>query len=186
MKIKNVETFDIEGLKVIEPAVFGDDRGYFLETFNEADLLSIGITTHFVQDNESSSSRNVLRGLHYQVGKPQAKLVRVISGTVYDVAVDLRKDSPTFGQWQGVLLSGENKKMFFIPRGFAHGFCVVSEKAVFAYKCDNFWYPEGERGVLFSDPDLNINWGDYIDLNKVILSEKDKLHPTLSEAKFDE
>lgn len=185
MKIKNVETFAIDGLKVIEPAVFGDDRGYFLETFNAQDLAEIGINAHFVQDNESKSCKNVLRGLHYQVGHPQAKLVRVISGEVFDVAVDLRPGSPTFGQWQGVVLSGENKKMFFIPRGFAHGFCVMSETAVFSYKCDDYWYPEGERGVLYSDPQLAINWGDYIDIDNVILSEKDKLHPLLKEADVD-
>ncbi len=183
MKINNVETFEIEGLRVIEPAVFGDDRGYFLETYNERDLASCGIDCHFVQDNESKSCKNVLRGLHYQVGKPQAKLVRVIQGEVYDVAVDLREGSPTFGRWQGVVLSGENKKMFFIPRGFAHGFCVMSETAIFAYKCDNEWYREGERGLLYNDPDLNINWGDYIDIENVILSDKDKLHPTLEEIK---
>lgn len=181
MKINNVQTFEIDGLKVIEPAVFGDDRGYFFETYNEQDLLAIGITNRFVQDNESKSCRNVLRGLHYQVGKPQAKLVRVMQGKVFDVAVDLRPDSPTFGKWQGVVLSGENKKMFYIPRGFAHGFCVMSEMAVFSYKCDNFWYREGERGLIYNDPSLNINWGDYINLDKVILSDKDKMHPTIED-----
>ena len=186
MKINSIQTFDIEGLKVIEPAVFGDDRGYFFETYNEQDLLAIGITNKFVQDNESKSCRNVLRGLHYQVGKPQAKLVRVMQGEVFDVAVDLRPNSPTFGKWQGVVLSGENKKMFYIPRGFAHGFCVMSDTAVFSYKCDNFWYKEGERGVIYNDPKLCINWGDYIDLDNVILSDKDKLHPSIEEAELDE
>ncbi len=184
MIVKNVQTFEIEGLKVIEPAVFGDDRGYFMETFNEADLRAVGITNHFVQDNESRSCRNVLRGLHYQLGKPQAKLVRVIEGEVFDVAVDIRPGSQTFGKWQGVVLSGENKKMFYIPRGFAHGFCVMSETAVFAYKCDDVWYKEGERGVIYNDPALNINWGDYIDLSQAILSDKDKAHPTLAEAEI--
>lgn len=186
MKINNVETFEIDGLKVVEPAVFGDERGYFYETFNKQDLLNIGIDADFVQDNESKSCRNVLRGLHYQVGKPQAKLVRVLQGEVFDVAVDLRPNSPTFGKWQGVVLTEENKKMFYIPRGFAHGFCVISETAVFAYKCDNYWYKEGERGIIYNDPSLNINWADYIDMDKVILSEKDKLHPTIEEAELDE
>ncbi len=181
MLIKNVEKCDIEGLLVIEPAVFEDDRGYFMETFNERDLEKVGIKTHFVQDNQSKSTKNVLRGLHFQTIHPQAKLVRVIKGEVYDVAVDLRKDSPTFGKWKGVLLTEKNKKMFYIPKGFAHGFAVISDEAVFSYKCDDYWCKEGERGIIWNDPDININWGDYINLKKVILSEKDQKHPTLKE-----
>ncbi|MCM1194637.1 MAG: dTDP-4-dehydrorhamnose 3,5-epimerase [Firmicutes bacterium] len=180
--IEKIERFDIEGLVVITPKIFEDSRGYFCETFNERDFKAIGINVDkFVQDNESKSSKNVLRGLHFQAIDPQAKLVRVIKGEVYDVAVDLRADSKTYGKWQGVLLSETNRKQFFIPRGFAHGFAVVSDEAVFAYKCDNFWNKEGERGIKWDDADLNIDWNNYIDVNCAQLSDKDRLYPSLSE-----
>ncbi len=166
----------IEGLVVLTPNVFADNRGYFYESYNKNTLAELGITTDFVQDNESFSSQNTLRGLHFQ--KPpfaQAKLVRVLEGTVWDVAVDLRKNSPTFGQWFGVELSGENKKQFFIPRGFAHGFSVLTPTAKFAYKCDNFYNKASEGAILFSDMDLEIDWK--IDLTKAVLSEKDLKNP---------
>lgn len=179
-KFKLTKTF-IDDLVVIEPTVFGDSRGYFMETYNKKDFEEIGINANFIQDNQSKSVKNVLRGLHFQTNYPQAKLVRVIAGEVFDVAVDLRKDSKTYGKWFGVLLSSENKKQFFIPRGFAHGFAVVSDTAEFAYKCDNIYDQSGEGGVLWNDEDLNINWGDYIDLNNIILSEKDKNQKKLKE-----
>lgn len=179
-KFKLTKTF-IDDLVVIEPTVFGDSRGYFMETYNKKDFEEIGINANFIQDNQSKSVKNVLRGLHFQTNYPQAKLVRVIAGEVFDVAVDLRKDSKTYGKWFGVLLSSENKKQFFIPRGFAHGFAVISDTAEFVYKCDNLYDPSGEGGVIWNDEDLNINWGDYIDLNNIILSEKDKNQKKLKE-----
>ncbi len=148
----------IPGLCLIQPQVHGDDRGYFMETYNRRDLAQAGITLDFVQDNQSLSWKGVLRGLHYQVRHPQAKLVRVIRGCVYDVAVDLRPDSPTFGRWYGVELSQENKKQFLIPRGFAHGFLVLSEEAEFCYRCDDFYHPDDEGGLAWNDPDLAIAW----------------------------
>lgn len=166
----------IEGLIVITPKVFADNRGYFFESYNKRAWAEAGITADFVQDNESFSSQNTLRGLHFQ--KPpfaQAKLVRVLEGTVWDVAVDLRKNSPTFGQWFGVELSAENKKQFFIPRGFAHGFSVLTETAKFAYKCDNFYNKESEGAVRFDDPELAVDWK--IDLTKAVLSDKDLKNP---------
>ena len=162
----------IEGLVVLTPTVFKDNRGYFFESYNQKVWQEAGITATFVQDNESFSSQNTLRGLHFQ--KPpfaQAKLVRVLEGAVWDVAVDLRKNSPTFGQWYGVELTAENKKQFFIPRGFAHGFSVLTPTAKFAYKCDNFYNKASEGAILFKDTDLKIDWK--IDLSKAILSEKD-------------
>lgn len=182
-KFKEVETTGIEGLKVIEPTVFGDERGYFMETYNERDLKEIGIDVTFVQDNQSCSKKGVLRGLHFQKVFPQSKLVRVISGKVYDVAVDLRKDSPTFGKAYGVVLSAENKKQFFIPKNFAHGFVVLSDVAEFAYKCDDYYCPKDEGGLIWNDPALGIDWpleeaGGLINLT---LSEKDKEWPTLAE-----
>ncbi len=138
----------IEGVYVIEPTVFGDERGYFMETYSEADFREAGLNYKFVQDNQSSSRKGVLRGLHFQKNYPQAKLVRVLSGEVFDVAVDLREGSPTFGKWVGELLSAENKKQLMIPRGFAHGFLVVSEMAEFAYKCDEFYHSEKEGGIM--------------------------------------
>ena len=175
-------TTPIEGLLVIEPRVFNDARGYFCETYNEARYREAGIDTRFVQDNQSCSSYGVVRGLHFQ--RPpyaQAKLVSCVRGKVLDVAVDLRKDSPTFGQWYSVELSEDNHRQFFIPRGFAHGFSVLSETAIFTYKCDNLYHPEAEGGVLLSDPTLNIDWQVPADLR--ILSDKDTKHPTMAELK---
>ena len=171
----------IDGLVVIEPTVYGDKRGYFMETYNKAEFDELGITNVFVQDNQSKSVKNVVRGLHFQTNHPQAKLVRVISGEVFDVAVDIRKGSSTYGQWYGVVLSSENKRQFFLPKGFAHGFAVMSDTAEFVYKCDDVYDPTGEGGIRWDDEDLNINWGDYVDLDKVILSEKDKKHKRLRE-----
>jgi len=176
----NILTTPIEGLLVIEPQVFGDNRGFFCETYNEERYKAAGITTDFVQDNMSSSTYGVVRGLHFQ--RPpytQAKLVSCVVGKVLDVAVDLRKDSPTFGQWYSVELSAENHRQFFIPRGFAHGFSVLSETAVFTYKCDNLYHPEADGGLLLTDPALNIDW--QVPADKMILSEKDKKHPLLQD-----
>ncbi|MBQ9719845.1 MAG: dTDP-4-dehydrorhamnose 3,5-epimerase [Oscillospiraceae bacterium] len=167
----------IKGVYIIEPKVYGDARGYFMETYKEADFYAAGLDYRFVQDNQSSSRRGVLRGLHFQRKYPQAKLVRVLSGEVFDVAVDLRKGSDTYGKWEGVLLSGENRRQFMIPRGFAHGFVVVSEYAEFAYKCDALYHPEDEGGIVWNDPDIAIDWPD---VGEIILSEKDKNNPTLS------
>lgn len=171
---------NIEGLVVITPTVFKDNRGYFYESYNQKVWQQAAITAQFVQDNESFSSQNTLRGLHFQ--KPpfaQAKLVRVLEGTVWDVAVDLRTGSPTFGKWYGVELSAENKKQFFIPRGFAHGFSVLTPTAKFAYKCDNFYNKASEGAVLFNDVNLKIDWK--IDLSKAILSDKDLKNPSFAQ-----
>lgn len=175
----------IKGLLILEPKVFADDRGYFFESYNKKTLDDlIGKNYTFVQDNESKSSYGVIRGLHYQLAPySQAKLVRVLEGSVYDVAVDLRKDSPTFGKWVGVELSGENKRQFLIPKGFAHGFSVLSETVVFAYKCDEYYHPEAEAGIIYNDPTLNIDWK--IPEKDVKLSEKDKLLPELKNAKMN-
>lgn len=153
-----VETCEIEGLKIITPTVFGDARGYFMETYNYNDYKAAGIDVEFVQDNQSASKKGVLRGLHFQINYPQDKLVRVIKGEVYDVAVDLRKGSPTFGQWQGVLLSEENKKQFFVPKGFAHGFLVLSDYAEFCYKVTDFYHPGDEGGLMYNDPAIGVKW----------------------------
>ena len=153
-----VETCEIEGLKIITPTVYGDQRGYFMETYNYNDFKACGIQMNFVQDNQSGSRQGVLRGLHFQINYPQDKLVRVIQGEVFDVAVDLRKNSKTFGQWHGVILSAENKKQFFIPRGFAHGFLVLSVMAEFAYKCSDFYQPLDEGGIMWNDPEIGIDW----------------------------
>lgn len=171
-KIK-VTTCEIEGLKVIEPTVFGDERGYFMETYNYNDFKEAGIDMEFVQDNQSSSSKGVLRGLHFQINYPQDKLVRVVSGEVFDVAVDLREGSDTYGKWYGVVLSAENKKQFFIPKNFAHGFLVLSDSAEFVYKCTDFYHPNDEGGLAWNDPEIGIEWPlqDGVDL---IISEKDK------------
>lgn len=178
-----VEQTGIEGLLVIIPTVFADERGYFSETYNYQDYKEAGIPQVFVQDNQSSSKKGVLRGLHFQKQFPQSKLVRVLSGTVYDVAVDLRKNSPSFGKAYGVLLSAENKKQFFIPKNFAHGFIVLSDEAEFAYKCDDFYHPNDEGGIIWSDPELQIDWPleEVGGLKNIILSEKDKIWPTLKE-----
>ena len=173
---------EIDGVYIIEPKVFGDSRGFFMETYNENDFKKNGLDYVFVQDNQSKSHKGVLRGLHFQKEHPQAKLVRVVEGEVFDVAVDLRKGSKTYGKWVGVILSEENKKMFMIPRGFAHGFVVLSETAQFVYKCDDFYHPEDEGGIMYNDPDINIEWpykGD------VELSEKDKKHSLLKESKIE-
>ena len=173
---------DIDGVVIIEPKVFGDNRGYFMETYNENDFKEAGLDYNFVQDNQSKSFKGVLRGLHFQKTHPQAKLVRVLEGEVFDVAVDLRKGSKTYGKYVGVVLSGENKKMFMIPRGFAHGFIVLSETAVFTYKCDDFYHPEDEGGVMWNDPSINIDWP----LKEgILLSDKDKKHPSLQESKVE-
>ena len=172
---------EIDGVYVIEPTAFGDHRGYFMETYNAQDFKAAGLDYTFVQDNQSSSRKGVLRGLHFQKTYPQAKLVRVLKGEVFDVAVDLRKDSATYGKWVGAYLSEENKKQFMIPRGFAHGFVVVSDYAEFAYKCDDFYHPEEEGGLMWNDPDIAIDWPDVGD---VLLSEKDKKNPTLKECKM--
>ncbi|MBL4936355.1 dTDP-4-dehydrorhamnose 3,5-epimerase [Clostridium sp. YIM B02515] len=172
----------IKGVYIIEPKVFKDSRGYFMETYNYEDFKKAGLDMVFVQDNQSKSKKGVLRGLHYQNPNPQGKLVRVISGEVFDVAVDLRKDSPTYGQWEGVRLSAENKKQFYVPDGFAHGFLVLSEEAEFVYKCTEFYHPEFEGGILWNDPDIGIKW-PLNRIDKVLLSEKDKKLPCLKQNK---
>ena len=156
-KIK-VTTCEIEGLCVIEPTVFKDERGYFMETYNQNDFKEAGLDMVFVQDNQSMSTRGVLRGLHYQKQFPQGKLVRVVRGTVFDVAVDLRTGSKTYGNWFGVELSAENKKQFYIPEGFAHGFLVLSDEAEFVYKCTDFYHPGDEGGMAWNDPEIGIEW----------------------------
>ena len=153
-----VETCAIQGLKVITPTVFGDARGYFVETYNYNDYKAAGIDVEFVQDNQSASRKGVLRGLHFQIQYPQDKLVRVIKGEVYDVAVDLRKGSPTFGQWHGELLTEENMKQFYVPKGFAHGFLVLSDYAEFCYKCSEFYHPGDEGGLIYNDPEIGVQW----------------------------
>ena len=173
---------EIEGVYIIEPQVFGDNRGYFFETYKKSEFDNAGLVYDFIQDNQSKSKRGVLRGLHFQKQYPQAKLVRVLEGEVFDVAVDLRKNSPTYGKWVGVILSEENKKMFMIPRGFAHGFVVLSETAVFTYKCDELYHPEDEGGILWNDPDINISWPIKED---ILLSEKDKKQPLLRDSKME-
>tara|TARA_B110000003_G_scaffold218640_1_gene218320 strand:+ start:6268 stop:6804 length:537 start_codon:yes stop_codon:yes gene_type:complete len=160
----------IDDCIIIEPKIFGDDRGFFLETFNESRYLNeCGISGSFVQDNHSKSSKDVLRGLHFQIKKPQGKLVRVVRGQVFDVAVDLRKNSITFGKWESVILSEENKKQFWVPPGFAHGFVVLSEYADFEYKCTDYYDPSDEGSIIWNDPDIGINWP----LEKPSLSSKD-------------
>lgn len=172
----------INGVYIIDVKTYGDHRGYFMETYKEEDFNAAGLDYRFVQDNQSSSRKGVLRGLHFQKTFPQAKLVRVIRGEVFDVAVDLRKGSETYGQWVGVLLSDENHRQFLIPRGFAHGFVVVSDHAEFAYKCDEKYHPEDEGGILWNDPDINIEWPE---VGEIILSDKDIINPTLAECKIE-
>ena len=179
----NVIKTKIEGVVIIEPHVFRDDRGYFFESFSQQRFNELVAPVTFVQDNESRSTYGVLRGLHFQ--KPpyaQSKLVRVVKGVVLDVAVDLRKDSPTFGQYEQVLLSENNKRQFFIPQGLAHGFVVLSPEAVFQYKCDNYYAPQAEGSVRWDDPQININW--QLPLGDILLSEKDKKAPLLAELTF--
>ena len=163
----------IEGLCIVEPAVHGDERGYFMETYNKRDMKEAGIDIHFVQDNQSMSTKGVLRGLHFQKQYPQCKLVRAVRGTVFDVAVDLRSDSRTYGKWFGVVLSAENKKQFFIPKNFAHGFVVLSDTAEFAYKCTDFYHPNDEGGLAYNDPDIGVQWPIPEDM-ELILSDKDQ------------
>lgn len=182
-KFKKNET-SIKGVYIIEPTVFGDDRGYFMETYSELEFAEIGINNKFVQDNQSKSKKGVLRGLHFQKENSQAKLVRCIKGEVFDVAVDLRPKSKTYGKWEGVILSEENKKMFMIPKGFAHGFLVLSDIAEFVYKCDDVYNHEAEGGLKWDDPDVNIEWPiDNISKAELITSEKDSKWPSLRELK---
>ena len=168
----------IRGVYIIDVKTYGDARGFFMETYKETEFKAAGLDYAFVQDNQSSSCRGVLRGLHFQKQFPQAKLVRVLRGEVFDVAVDLRKGSATYGQWVGLVLSGENKRQFMIPRGFAHGFLVLSESAEFAYKCDQVYHPEDEGGLLWNDPDIGIQWPE---AGEILLSEKDRKNPTLAQ-----
>lgn len=171
-KIK-VTPCPIKGLYVIEPSVFGDERGYFMETYNQNDMREAGLDMVFVQDNQSMSVKGVLRGLHYQKQYPQGKLVRVVKGTVFDVAVDLRAGSDTYGKWYGVELSAENKKQFYIPEGFAHGFLVLSDAAEFCYKCTDFYQPGDEGGMIWNDPEIGIKW-PIPEGMELIISEKDQ------------
>lgn len=176
----------IEGVVVVEVKSYGDERGYFMETYKRPDFIEGGIDVEFVQDNQSSSMKGVLRGLHFQIKHPQSKLVRVVSGEVFDVAVDLRPGSPTYGKWEGVVLSAENKRQFFIPRGFAHGFLVLSDFAEFCYKCDDIYHPNDEGGLMWNDPAIGIEWpplsgNGVFDAAKIVLSEKDKEHPRLED-----
>lgn len=170
----------IDGLCIITPAVHKDSRGYFMETYNERDMKEAGIDITFVQDNQSASVKGVLRGLHKQKNFPQTKLVRVINGCVFDVAVDLRAGSATYGKWYGVELSAENKKQFLIPKGFAHGFLTLSDYAEFCYKCDDFFHPDDELGVAWNDPDIGVDW-NIPEGMQLILSEKDKNQKPLSQ-----
>lgn len=170
----------IEGMFTVEPTVFGDNRGYFMETYNENDFKEAGYNLTFIQDNQSFSTRGVLRGLHYQIKYPQGKLVRVIKGEVFDVGVDLRKDSETYGQWFGAILSSENKKQLYIPPGFAHGFLVLSDEAEFVYKCTEFYHGEDEGGIMWNDPEIGIEW-PIEDINEITLSDKDKQWKSLKE-----
>lgn len=169
----------IDGLVIVEPTVHPDSRGYFMETYNQRDFEAAGLNMAFVQDNQSESRRGVLRGLHFQRKNPQGKLVRVLRGDVFDVAVDIRIGSPTYGQWFGVVLSGENRKQFYVPEGFAHGFVVLSEAAEFAYKCTAFYDAADEGGIRWDDPDIGIQWP--IGMDEILLSKKDKGLPLLRE-----
>ncbi len=167
----------LPGVLIVEPKIFPDPRGFFLETYNRVRYQEAGIGCEFMQDNLSASKKGTLRGLHYQYPNAQAKLVQVIQGEVFDVAVDIRKGSPTFGKWTGVLLSADNKRQLFIPQGFAHGFCVLSETAIFNYKCSDFYAPQHEHGILWSDPAIHIDWP----VANPILSPKDRAYPVLKE-----
>ena len=178
-KFKFTKT-SIDGVYIIEPTVFGDERGYFMETYQQAEFEEFGLDLNFVQDNQSKSTKGLIRGLHFQYTKPQGKLVRVIKGEVFDVAVDLRRKSHTYGKWEGVILSEENKKQFYVPEGFAHGFVVLSDVAEFTYKCTSFYDSEDEGGILWNDPDIGIVW-PIKNINEVVLSKKDKNWKTLKE-----
>ena len=175
-KFKYIET-EIKDVYIIEPQIFGDNRGYFMETYNYNDFKAAGLDMQFVQDNQSCSKRGVLRGLHFQKNHPQGKLVRVIKGKVFDVAVDLRKNSETFGKWTGVILTDENKRQFYIPEGFAHGFLVLSDTAEFVYKCTDFYHPEDDGGIIWNDKDIAVNWPIESGM-EILLSEKDKKQQT--------
>ncbi len=170
----------LDGVLIIEPRVFGDKRGFFMETYNKEEFKKLGIDVDFVQDNHSKSKKNVLRGLHFQKKFPQGKLVRVIVGKVFDVVVDLRKGSPTFGQWTGIELTAENKKMFWVPKGFAHGFVTLEDDTEFVYKCDDLYHPEDEGGLLWNDPEVGIKWPT----DNPLLSDKDQKFPTLKDLNF--
>lgn len=170
----------IDGLFEIQPKIFGDARGYFLETYSEKDFFAAGLTMKFVQDNQSKSSKGVLRGLHFQTQHPQGKLVRAMEGRVYDVAVDLRKGSATFGKYYGVILDAEKQNQFYIPAGFAHGFYVLSDEAIFAYKCTDFYDPKGEGGLMWNDPVIGIDWKSIAPDVDPLLSEKDGKHPAFN------
>ena len=180
-----VETCEIEGVKLITPQVFGDERGYFSETYRKDQFIEAGIDCEFVQDNQSSSTRGVLRGMHFQKNFPQAKLVRVIRGRVYDVAVDLREGSKTFGKWFGAELSEENRKMLFIPRGFAHGFLVLSDTAEFCYKCDDFYHPGDDGGLRFDDPEIGIEWPGEIRPEDMNINDRDRNWQDFSDYKAE-
>ena len=182
-KFKFMET-SIEGVYIVEPTVFGDERGYFMETYHEREFKEAGINATFVQDNQSKSKKGVLRGLHFQRTKPQGKLVRVIRGEVFDVAVDLRRDSETYGKWEGVILSEDNKKQFYIPEGFAHGFLVLSDEAEFTYKCTEFYHADDESGIRWNDPEIGIEW-PLEGVDEIILSEKDEKWKPLEETVTD-
>jgi len=172
-----VENTPLPGVKLLIPRIFGDDRGFFMETFNQRTAAGIGIPTDFVQDNHSYSQRGVLRGLHYQYPTWQGKLIRVVLGEIFDVAVDIRRDSPTYGQWYGAYLSGENKHELYVPEGFAHGFCVTSDDAHVLYKCTALYVPEEDAGILWNDPDIGVEWP----VESPILSEKDRNAPRLKD-----
>ncbi len=177
----NIITTNLPGVIVIEPKVYVDKRGFFLETFREDVLLQAGINAHFVQDNHTRSSQGVLRGLHYQMTQTQGKLVRVATGSVFDVVVDVRSGSPTFGQWYGTELNEDNLKMMYVPPGFAHGFVTLSETADFIYKCTDYYHPESEQGIAWDDPDLNIDWSIAEIAEKISLSDKDKQNVKLKD-----
>ena len=195
MGMMNIIQCPIEGLYIIEPKVFGDERGYFCETYNEKDLADQGLSMRFVQDNESMSVKGVLRGLHFQKEHPQGKLVRVLQGSVYDVAVDIRKGSPTYGQYVGVELSAENHRQFYMTPGFAHGYLSLTDKSVFAYKVTDFYHPEDEGGIAWNDPEIAIEWPGVVsdessecgwrmdDGTPLIINQRDRLWPTLSDYK---
>ena len=180
-KFKIIKT-PIKDLVIIETAVFKDERGFFVENYNQEEFVSLGIKSKFVQDNYSMSKKGVLRGLHFQIEHPQGKLVRVISGKVFDVAVDLRRNSLTFGKWYGIELSGDSKLQFYIPPGFAHGFLSLEENTMFFYKCTDIYYPEGERGIIWNDKDIDVQW-PLSRVEKLIIADKDKKLPTFEQVK---
>ena len=177
----DIQKTPLKGLYVIEPRVFADSRGFFFESYNLHNFKTHGIDAQFVQDNHSKSMKHTLRGLHYQINPGQAKLVRVINGEIFDVAVDIRSNSPTYGKWYGCVLSEENKKQFYIPVGFAHGFCVISDIAEVLYKCSDFYSPKDERGIIWNDPTLNIDWP----AKTPLLSQRDKQHPLFTQINQD-